>query len=349
MADIARLRRYLALMAPGTPMRDGLERIVHGRTGALVVLGNSKQVQQLCTGGFELDVAFTPTALRELAKMDGGILLSGDLERIVSAGIHLMPRADVDTLETGTRHRTADRVARQTGVPVVTVSASMSTIALFMDGQRYLLERSDHILGRASQALATLARYRERLHDLTTRLSVAEVQDQATVRDLALVLQRLEMIRRLEDELRVDIAELGIDGRLVRMQLQELTTGFHELSDLVGRDYEPEAGTPLDLTRLRELSDDELIEPHLVARAIELGEHMDARVVPRGYRQLAQVPRLPASLAPRLIEHFGGLQALFAATTAELLGVEGIGEQRARAIREGLARLAESAYDDRLR
>ena len=189
----------------------------------------SREVQDLCTGGFELDVPFTPTALRELAKMDGAIVLDAGADQIMRAGVHLMPDASIFTAETGTRHRTADRVARQTGVPVIAVSASMATISLYVDAYRQFVENPDQILARANQALQTLERYRSRLREATTRLSALEVEDQVTVRDVAAVAQRLEMVHRLDLELSEYAAELGTEGRLLALQMHELTTGLTEL------------------------------------------------------------------------------------------------------------------------
>jgi diadenylate cyclase len=334
---------YLARLAPGTPLRDGFERILRGRTGALVVLGDTPEVIGLCTGGFVLDVPYTPTALRELAKMDGAIVITSDLSRIVRAGVHLMPDPQLETVETGTRHRTADRVSRQTGVPVATVSASMSTIAIFIDGVRRPLETSEQVLSRANQAVQTLERYRERLWQVTGRLSVLEVEDQA------LVAQRLEMIRRLQNEIEAYVLELGTDGRLLALQLSELGAGLDELAELLSMDYGPSDDTGLDLAGLAGLTTGKLLEPGEVARALGFANaHLDTRISARGYRQLAQINRLPTAYGARLVEHFGNLQGIFGATTAELQEVEGVGESRARLIREGLTRLAESAYAERL-
>lgn len=337
-------------VAPGTALREGLERILRGRTGALIVLGQNKLVESISTGGFPLDVPFTPTALRELAKMDGAIVLDDRQDKILRAGVHLMPDAAIETVETGTRHRTADRVARQTGLPVVSVSASMSTIALYVHDHRHLVEDSAHILSRANQALQTLERYRERLWQVANRLSSLEVEDQVTVKDLSLVAQRLEMVRRLEQELGGYVAELGTDGRLLTLQLQELAVGMTELRDLLEIDYTPLDGARLELGGLARLSTDELLDLLVVARGVGFvhNEHLDTRLSPRGFRQLAQINRLPPSYSTRLLSHFGSLQSLFAATTAELQEVDGVGESRARVIREGLTRLAESVYAERM-
>jgi diadenylate cyclase len=337
---------HVATMAPGTPLREGFERILRGRTGALVVLGNTREVQQLCTGGFLLDVAFTPTALRELAKMDGAIILDTQRFRIVRAGVQLMPDPAVDTIETGTRHRTADRVAQQTGVPVVTISASMATISLYVGGRRRVVEHSEHILARANQALQTLERYRTRLRELTNRLSALEVHDQVTVSDVALAAQQIEMVRRLQHELEGYVLELGTDGRLLSLQLFELSAGVDELGDLLERDYRPDDDVWFGLSALTPLSTPELLDSATVARAMGLGPHLDGRIVTRGYRQIGQLPRIPTALGLRLLHHFGGLQGLFAASAADLQEVDGVGESRARIIRDGLVRLADAAYSE---
>ena len=337
----------LAQLAPGTPLRDGFERIVRGRTGALVVLGDNREVRALSTGGFALTVPYTPTALRELAKMDGAIIVSDDLGQIVAAGVQLMPNADLSTEETGTRHRTADRVSRQAGVPVVSVSASMSTIAVYLHQQRRLVENSEQILSRANQALQTLERYRARLGEVIRRLSTLEIEDQVTIRDLAVVAQRLEMVRRLDLELSGCVVELGTDGRLLNLQLHELSAGTDELRHLLDLDYRPaERDQPFGLGGLIALSTTELLDPLNVSRALGFGhqEHLDTRITTRGHRQLAQINRLPIAYGSRLIEHFGNLQAVLAASSSELQEIDGVGVSRARIIREGLTRLAESAY-----
>lgn len=343
-----RLRSHLALVSPGTGLRDGLDRIVTGRTGALIVLGRTDAVDRLVTGGFRVDVPLTATALRELAKLDGAILLDADLRRIIHAGAHLMPDADTPTTETGTRHRTADRVARQTGVAVVTVSASMSSIALFLDGYRHPLPRPEHLLSRADQALATLSRYRDRLTEAASRLTSLEVQDAVTVEDVAVVARRIELCRRLSEEIADLLVELGTDGRLVELQQQELLAGVAETAEALARDYGT-GDSRLQLDSLDELGTDELLDAALVARRIQLVPGtLDARLPARGYRQLAQIGRLPAGMAERLVQHFGSLQSLLGATTSDLMSVEGVDYGVVRLIRDGLARLTESSYSERL-
>ncbi len=348
-----RLRSTLMSVAPGTALREGLERVLRGRTGALVVLGEDRTVESISTGGFSLDVPFTATGMRELAKMDGAILLDKDSTRILRAAVHLMPDPSIHTDEAGTRHRTADRVARQTGLPVISVSQSMQIIALYVGGTRYVLEDTGAILSRANQALATLERYKMRLDEVSGALSALEIEDLVTVRDVAVVAQRMEMVVRIAREIDGYVLELGADGRLLSLQLEELVAGVDVDQQQVVRDYAPNGrgGSPVEsvLDALSALGPSELVDVAAVARAAGLGvnEHLDTALSPRGYRLLAKVPRLPAAVVERLVDHFGNLQKLLAASTEDLQRVEGVGELRARTVREGLSRLAESSILER--
>ncbi len=351
--ETLRLRATLAQIAPGAPLRDGLERILRGRTGALIVLGHDKLVDSISTGGFTLDVPFTATGLRELAKMDGAIIVDKDLARIHRAAVHLMPDHTIMSEETGTRHRTADRVAKQTGFPVISVSQSMQIIAAYVGATRHVLEDSGQILSRANQALATLERYKMRLDEVSSTLSALEIEDLVTVRDVAVVAQRLEMVTRIAREIEDYVLELGTDGRLLALQLEELITGVDAERELVVRDYLPSGRrgkTPeVFLQKLEKLNSTELVDIGTVAKALGVGdaEHLDGAVAPRGYRLLAKVPRLPTSVVDRLVEHFGGLQQLLSAGIDNLQAVDGVGELRARSVREGLSRLAESSIMER--
>ena len=351
--DVERLRDTLKQVAPGTSLRDGLERILRGRTGALIVLGTGEGVSGISSGGFVLEVPFTSTGLRELAKMDGAIILDEGITRIVRAAVHLMPDQSIHTVETGTRHKTADRVARMTGLPVISVSQSMQIIALYVGERRHVLEDTGAILARANQALATLERYKLRLDEVSSTLSALEVEDLVTVRDVVAVVQRLEMVTRIAAEIEDYVLELGTDGRLLSLQLDELVTGVEVDRTLVIRDYLPSgkrAPTPQEaLGALSELDSTDLVDINAIARCLGLGgnELLDNPISPRGYRLLARVPRLPATVVERLVEHFGGLQKLLAATIDDLQGVEGVGELRARSVREGLSRLAESSILER--
>jgi diadenylate cyclase len=287
--------------------------------------------------------------------MDGAIVLNGRDLRILRAAVHLVPDSSIPTDESGTRHRTAQRVSRQSGFPVIAISKSMRIIALYLDGARYVLEESAAILSKANQALATLERYKLRLDEVSGTLSALEIEDLVTVRDMAVVLQRLEMVRRIAGEIEGYVVELGTDGRLLSLQLDELVAGVEDDRAQIVRDYLPAAQGRRSrefgdvLRQLDELSGGELIDLGTVAQILGYAgaDALDGPVSPRGFRLLAKVPRLPGSIVDRLVGHFGGLQKLLAASIADLQAVGGVGETRARSVREGLSRLAESSILER--
>lgn len=348
------LRTTLAAVAPGGELREGLDRILRGRTGALIVLGFDRTVETISSGGFALEVEFSATRLRELAKMDGAIVLDKDATKILRAAVQLLPDPTIETTESGTRHRTAERVAKQTGFPVISVSQSMRIVALYVGGFRYVLEDADTILSRANQALATLERYKSRLDEVSGTLSALEIEDLVTVRDVSAVVQRLEMVRRISEEIAGYVIELGTDGRLLALQLDELIGGIGSDRELVIRDYvessRKEHDVPEVQAALASLDSTELLDLAHIAGVLGLpggGDALDAAAGPRGYRLLSKVPRLPGSIVDRLVGHFGSLQKLLAASIEDLMTVDGVGEQRARAVREGLSRLAESSILER--
>ena len=352
----ARIREVLAMVAPGTALRDGLERILRGRTGALIVLGWDRTVEQLANGGFVLDVAFSATRLRELSKMDGAIVMDGVAQTIHRAAVQLVPDPNLPTEETGTRHRTADRVSRQTRHPVISVSKSMNIVAIYVDGRRHVLEDSGEILSRANQGLATLERYKARLDEVSSTLSALEIENLVTIRDVCVVAQRAEMVRRIRREVDNYVVELGTAGRLLSLQLNELVAGIDSDRILLVRDYlvpvsnRKKRGVEKALESLDSLTEEDLLDLVRVGRTFgfpEAAESLDNSVTPRGFRLLARVPRLPEVITDRIVGHFGGLQKLLAATTEDLQQVEGVGEARARSVRDGVSRLAEASILDR--
>lgn len=344
-------RATLAAVAPGTELRDGLERILRGKTGALVVLGYDRLVESLSTGGFDLDVEFSATRLRELTKMDGAVVVDAGVSKILKAAVQLVPDPSIETMESGTRHRTAERVARQTGHPVVSVSQSMQIIALYLGGRRHVLRTTPELVSQANQAMQTLERYKARLDEVSGALSALEIEDLVTVRDLAAVMQRMEMVRRIREEVAGYVLELGTDGRLLTLQLEELTADLDDDLEFIIRDYlDPTVEVDEVLAGLEELDPTELLDLGAVAKTMGfaiVGESLDSSVSPRGVRILSKVPRLPGAIVDRLVEHFGSLQRLLAAGIDDLMTVDGVGEGRARMVREGLSRLAESSILER--
>jgi diadenylate cyclase len=345
------LREAVARLAPGTALRDGLERILRGRTGALIVLGYDESVEAICDGGFSIDVRYAPTRLRELSKMDGAVVLSTDGSRIVRANVQLVPDPSIPTDESGTRHRSAERAAIQTGYPVISVSRSMSIVTVYVGGGRHVLADSATILSRANQAIATLERYKARLDEVSRQLSRAEIEDFVTLRDAMTVVQRLELVRRIGLVIDNDAIELGTDGRQLRLQLEELLGGNDTARELIARDYlaDPEPVSKMrviaTLNELDSLSDTELLDFTALAKVFgypSTAEAQDSALSSRGYRAMAGIPRLQFAHVDLLVQAFGTLQGLLAASATDLQSVDGIGAVWARRIREGLSQLAES-------
>jgi diadenylate cyclase len=345
------LRATLQAVAPGTELRGALERIARGRTGGLIVLGFDPVVESICSGGFELDIPFSATRLRELSKMDGAVVLDFERGRIVRAAVQLLPDPSIPTSESGTRHRTAERVAKQTGFPVISVSQSMNIAALYVHGIRHVLLDPEELSSRASQALATLERYRARLEEVSASLTALEVEDQVTAREVAAVAGRQEMVWRIGDEIADVLAELGTAGRLLRLQFEEAIAGIDQDRRLLVRDYvDPDQPTATALAALAPLPAAALIEPETVAGALALittPASVDAPLNPRGFRLLAKVPGLHHRTAERIVARFGALQAILSAPLEDLTTVPGLDRTRARAIRESLSRIAETAALER--
>ena len=342
----------LGAIAPGRPLRDGLDRILQANMGALIVVGDGPDVLSICSGGLLLDAEFSPQRLAELAKMDGAIILASDASRIARANVHLVPSPGVPTSETGTRHRTAERVARSIDVPVIAVSEDLSVITLYRGDDKHALDSVARLLGRANQALQTLERYRDRLDTVTTSLSALEVEDLVTARDVVTVLQRAEMVRRIAEEIEGYIVELGTDGRLAHLQLDELMAGVEDERRQVVRDYIPtEDPDSVDeaMLALAFLPTDRVLDPAAVMTVVDLdeGNDLEASLQPRGYRLLGRIPRLPESLVDSVVRRYGTLQKVMRATAEDLEAVPDVDPLTARTIKDGLARLAETSILDR--
>ncbi len=343
----------LAMVSPGAALRAGLDRVLQARMGALVVVGDGPEVLSICTGGFLLDTEYSPQRLYELAKMDGAIILSSDAKRIARANVHLMPDPKVVTTETGTRHRTGERVARSLGVPVLTVSEEQSVITVYRNDKKKSLASIASLLSKSNQALATLERYKTRLDEVLTRLDYLEDQQMVSFSDIVLVLQRYEMVRRIAEEIEVSLLELGDDGRLVELQLNELSSGFEfdyrsVVEDYLGACSIKEADSVIEL--LGSIPTDELLVVETVTKALlanplcakvwvaQVGAtnketiFEEGRTALRGMRALSRAHEVPLNVRSALLDGLPYGRSLSDMTFDDLLGIEGMSEQWARVI-----------------
>jgi len=345
----ATMMSALQAVAPGTELRQALDDIISARTGALIVIGDLKGVEPICSGGFALGVPFYPQLLFELAKMDGAIVLDDGVTRIIKANVHLVPDSTLPTSETGMRHRTAERVSRQTKALVISVSQRREVVSLYQSGTHLILEDIDMVLAKADQALQTLQRYRARLDEVSEHLTQLEFEDVGTISDVAAVIHRSEMVQRVAREVSRYIVELGTEGRLVRMQSDELVASVEESYSMLLRDYAVDAGSrkiSAIRAKLAAMSPEQLLDSVAIASAIghtPTSDVSEYHVEPMGYRLLRRIPMLPGGVVSRVAEKFGSLQSLLQATVGELDEVDGVGERRAHAIIDGLRRMREHA------
>ncbi len=345
------INEMLQLIAPGTPLRDGIDNILRAETGGLIVVGYDEKLKKLVDGGFSIDCRFTPAYLYELAKMDGAIILNNEANRILYANTQLIPDTTIPSAETGIRHRTAERVAKQTGSLVISISQRRNVITLYKGNVYYSLKEIGVILTKANQAIQTLEKYKAVLDQDLTNLGALEFEDLVTVQDVAQVLHRIEMVLRIRREILNYVNELGIEGRLISMQLEELVGTLEFDANLLIHDYLKVAIEPEDVMKqLRMLTNEELLEESSVAKLLGFSTtdiRNDEAITPKGYRMLHKIPRLPTLVIENLVEVFENLNGIANATIVELDEVEGIGEVRARAIQAGLERIQEQVFIDR--
>jgi diadenylate cyclase len=348
-----RLLEALARIAPGTDLRAGIDDIIRSREGALIVIGDPAALSFLYSGGIRLDQPFTPQLLYELAKMDGAIIVNSALTRLAYANVQLMPDPTIASNETGTRHRTAERVAKQTGALVVSISQQRETVTVFIGTIRYQLEAIADVLAKTNQALATLDTYRTRLEQALTRLTALEFQNAVVLDDVLVVLQRAELTTRMAEEIERDCVELGTEGRLIRLQLAELVGQVPAERVTVLRDYhasETDVEVHEALAALSVLPYEQLLETEMLVELLGYPRStntLDHGVSPRGFRVLSHIPRIPENVIDRVVSRLAGLDAIVRASQSDLETVEGVGPARAREIREGLRRLQEHNLVDR--
>lgn len=345
----------LKLISPGTPIREGLDNILKAKTGALLVFSDTKEVLDIVDGGFFIDEEYTSSKLYELAKMDGAIVLSGDLKRILYANAQLIPSHEITTLETGTRHRTAERTAKQTGELVISISQRRSIITIFKGNDRYILENTEAVLNKANQAIQTLEKYKKVFDNKLNILNEYEFNDIVTLENVIVAIQRAEMVMKIVEEIQRQIYELGDDGRLVKMQLEELIGGLEKEEELIIKDYivptKKKRTVEKIIESLEELSYEDLSKETVIAKLLGYGNfdnYDEVAVYTKGYRILNKIPRMPSNIVENLVDSFKSFQHILAADIESLDEVDGIGEVRARTIKQSLKRMQEQFIFDNL-
>jgi diadenylate cyclase len=332
------LRRF----APGTPLRVAVELIHAQGTGALILIGSGSALEELCSGGFHLsDASFTAQRIAELSKMDGGIVIDDERNLITRANVHFIPDPTIQTDETGTRFRTAERLAVQTGNDVLAVSEEgWRTAVVYRNGQRYELSSPADLLAEANSSLNSLERLRRRLQAAEDRLTRAEVDDVVVVRDVLTVLARATLVNRMYGEIERTLIALGGEAGLIKIQASDLVEGVPDLAENVFADYRKRSGKRSVFERLAGVPTDELHDMGPMATALGFSD-IEEGLEPRGLRALSRLPRLPEPVRQSLVTHFRGFQRLLHASVADFEQVEGVGRARAQQLRRFFDRLLE--------
>ncbi len=337
------LLERIKLISPGTPLRKALDDILRAKMGALVIMVDDlEKYSKAVQGGFKLNIPFEPEYLYELAKMDGAIVISEDASKIFAANVHLVPDPEIPTHETGTRHRTAERFARQFGKVAIAVSRRRNIITLYYKSYRYVVNDINFVISRVNQGINTLEKYRKNFDRLLMELDVTELENRTTVYDVVKVMEKGIMVLKISDELRPYLVELGDEGRLAKMQIEELTENARDLMELLVMDYSAE---DLELEEAQKIIENLVRDPSvdLVKIARSLGYQVqstsqldDISVEARGYRLLKYIAKIPMSVSKKVVQMFKGIFEISKASIEELKTVEGIGDKRARAIVESI-------------
>ena len=349
------LQDILKIMAPGTALREGLDNILKARTGALIVIGDSKEVLDLTDGGFTINEPYTPAKLYELAKMDGAIVISKDLKKILLANTQIIPSSAIHTDETGTRHKTAERTAKQTGELVISISQRRSVITVFKGDFRYTIEEPERIISIANQALQTLENYKKVFDTKLKILNEYEFNDIVTLDNVLTCLQRADMVMQIAEQVELAILELGKNGLLIKKQLEELIEDLPKEELLIIKDYKIpskklSAEKILETIRTK-TKENTVIELNQIAKLLGYDvfeNYEEIAVFSKGYRILNKIPRMPNTIVENLVKNFKSFQHILAADIEALDEVEGIGEVRAITIKQSLKRMQEQFMFDNL-
>ena len=303
-------------------------------------------------GGFNINVEYSPARLYELAKMDGAIVISSDFKKILFANAQLIPSSSIQTVETGTRHRTAERTAKQTGDLVISISQRRNIITIFKGNNRYVLEDTAQVITKANQALQTVEKYMKVFDRKLNLLNEYEFNDIVTLENVIVAIQRAEMVMNVVDEVQKAIYELGEDGRLLEMQLEELVGDLETEELLMIKDYmvvSRRRSPDKVLEEIRKLSYEELMKSQVIAKLLgyeDFDNYDEVGVYTKGYRVLNKIPRMPSSIVENLVKSFKSFQHILAADIPQLDEVDGIGEVRARTIKQSLRRMQEQFVFD---
>ena len=332
----------LAKVAPGTPLRAGIDNILAAGIGALIVIGYDDEVEKVRDGGFNINCKYSPEKIFELSKMDGAIILSEDCTEILYANVHIQPSKIYTTTESGTRHRTAERTAKQLKREVIAISERKKVVTLYKGDIKYRLNNLEELNIEVSQYLKILESYRHVLNRNLDNLTILELDDLVTVLDVANVLQRFEIVRRIRAELSRYLVELGTSGRAAGIQVSELIFELDLEEENFLKDYLEDEIEINDVKKiLSSLSDSELLEIENLAFALGYNKSytvLDNKINAKGYRILEKISKLTKKDVEKIIITFNNIADLQEASDDDLVAIK-ISKFKIKALRAGINRL----------
>lgn len=329
---------FLKKVSPGSALRIVIDDLIRSDLGALIVL-ESPSLQECFEGGFRVNCRFTPQRLFELCKMDGAVIISADLKRILYGNVLLTPDKSIATNETGTRHKAAEKTAKQAETFIIAVSERRKKTTLYHCKSRAYLRQVEEILRGLTNSLQILEKQKEQFNDLLAKLNVLEISGLVSIGDICRILQRCEMISRIADSMKKELIELGKEGNIIQMRFKELIKGVEKKGDEMIRDYSPLSLKKTQLL-LSNLTFDSLTEPESIARLIFQKELEDS-IAPKGFRFLYYLG-LNEKEASLIINSFSNLNAIL---EVEEIKLEELLKGRASILKKEIMELREQILE----
>lgn len=339
----SRINEAIRATAPGTAMRRALDMIIAGHLGALICVGDVEHVLAAGNDGFPLNISFTANRLFELSKMDGAVVLDGDLNQILRANFHLNPDPSLPTSETGMRHRTAARMSLLTKALVISVSERRQVVNLYIGGRSHQLRTVPEIMTLTSQLQGTLQSTRQSLDRGLLRLSSLELDNYVTLSDITYLYNQFELLLLIDKDLRRYVNELGAEGRSVEMQRSQFVGDVEDEYILMIRDYAANSSRE-EAVRIRsqfsQLAADASLNCKNVSKILgreNLKE--DSVITPLGLRTLSRISVVREGMADKIVDEYGSLRELLDAIEDNPSRLDDIGVNNPSILADSLTRM----------
>lgn len=325
---------FLKKVSPGTPLRTVIDDLIRSDLGGLIVF-DSPELANIMDGGFRVNCRFTPQRLFELCKMDGAVIVSSDLKRILFANVMLTPDQTITTNETGTRHRAGERSAKQANTFCVAVSERRKKVTLYFPKSKYYLRSREDLLREVSSNLQVLEKQREIFDELISKLTILEMSSLVSANDVCKVIQRIEIMQHISESIKRYFAEIGKDGNIMNMRYKELLKGVEKIEDGVLRDYSTLSLKKTN-TLLSNFTFEGLLDLDSISRLV-LDKSIEDNVSARGFRFLSHLNMDEREIS-MIVDTFQNLEKIFNASGQE---IDAVLKGRGESIKEDISNLRE--------